>query len=57
MTLPRRQREILELYYFSEMSFKEIAVLLQLTPENVRVLAHRGKKALKMYMEVNGYDV
>lgn len=57
LTLPVRQREILELFYFSEMSMKEIAVFLRLSPENVRVLAFRAKKALKKYMEVNGYDV
>lgn len=57
MTLPQRQREILELYYFSEMSMKEIAVFLKVTPENVRVLAHRAKKNLRAYMEVNGYEL
>ncbi|MDO5411296.1 MAG: sigma-70 family RNA polymerase sigma factor [Lachnospiraceae bacterium] len=57
MCLPQRQREILELYYFSEMSIKEIAFFLKLTPENVRVLAHRAKKKLRKYMEVNGYEL
>lgn len=55
LALPVRQREILELFYYSEMNIKEIAVLLSLSPENVRVLAFRAKKALKAYMEVNGY--
>ncbi|WP_373217867.1 RNA polymerase sigma factor [Ruminococcus sp. 5_1_39BFAA] len=57
LTLPVRQREILELFYFSEMSMKEIAVFLRLSPENVRVLAFRAKKALKSYMEVKGYEL
>lgn len=57
MTLPIRQREILELYYFSEMSIREIAVVQKLSQENVRVLAHRARKALKEYMEVNGYEL
>ena len=57
LTLPVRQREIRELFYFSEMSMKEIAVFLRLSPENVRVLAFRAKKALKSYMEVKGYEL
>lgn len=57
LTLPVRQREILELFYFSEMSMKEIAVFLRFSPENVRVLAFRAKKALKSYMEVKGYEL
>ena len=54
MKLPDRQREILELFYFSEMSIKEIASVLSLTPENVRVLACRGRKQLRNEMEVDG---
>lgn len=57
LSLPIRQREILELFYFSEMSVREIAFFLRLSQENVRVLAHRARKALKKYMEVNGYDI
>lgn len=56
-TLPARQREILELFYFAEMNTREIAALLNLTPENVRVLSFRAKKALKKHMEVNGYEL
>ena len=48
MKLPDRQREILELFYFSEMSIKEIAAVLSLTPENVRVLAYGAKSSCEM---------
>ena len=37
--------------YFGRMSQKEIAVILHITPENVRVLAYRAKKELKKYLE------
>lgn len=37
--------------YFGGMSQKEIAVILHITPENVRVLAYRAKKELKKYLE------
>lgn len=57
MKLPDRQREILELFYFSEMSIKEIAAVLSLTSENVRVLAYRAKKQLRNEMEGDGYEL
>ena len=55
--LPDRQREILELFYFSEMSMKQIAEIMKLTPQNVRVLAYRAKKQLREYMEVKEYEL
>ena len=38
------KREVLELQYFGQMPLKEIANVLQLSQENVRVLSHRAKK-------------
>lgn len=55
--LPIQKREILMMQYFGDMSQKEIAAILHLTPENVRVLSYRAKKELKIYMEANGYDL
>ena len=57
LKLPDRQREILELFYFSEMSMKQIAEIMKLTPQNVRVLAYRAKKQLREYMEVKEYEL
>lgn len=51
------KREVLILQYFGGLSQKEIAAVLHLTPENVRVLSFRGKKELKKYLEVHGYDI
>lgn len=51
------KREILTMQYYGELSQKEIAALLKLTPENVRVLAYRGRKELKLYLEEDGYDI
>lgn len=51
LKLPDRQREILELFYFSGMTVREIADILALTPANVRVLACRAKKQLRCEME------
>lgn len=48
--LELRKREIIQMQYFGEMSQKEIAAVLHITPENVRVLGYRAKKELKRYM-------
>lgn len=55
--LDRVKREVLVLQYFAGMPQKDIAAVLHLTPENVRVLAYRGKRELKSYLEGNGYDI
>lgn len=46
-----KKREIIQMQYFGGMSQKEIAAVLHITPENVRVLAYRAKKELKKYLE------
>lgn len=51
------KKEVLILQYFGRLSQKEIAAVLHLTPENVRVLSYRGKKELKKFMEAKGYDI
>lgn len=55
--LSKTQREVLILQYFGGFRQKEIAAMMQLTPENVRVLAHRAKKALKSILEVREDDL
>ena len=42
-----KKREIIQMQYFGGMTQKEIAAVLHITPENVRVLAYRAKKDLK----------
>lgn len=49
-------REILFMEYFSEMNHKEIAVALDLSPNNVRVIAHRARKELKSMLEKEEED-
>ena len=55
--LEERKREVLELQYFSGLSQREIAAVLRLNPEHVRVLAYRGRREIRNWMEENGYDV
>ena len=55
--LEGKKREVLLLQYFSRLSGKDIAKLLDITTENVRILAFRGKKELKLYLEEAGYEI
>lgn len=55
--LEDRTKEVIIMQYFGEMSQKEIAAVLRVTPENVRVLSYRGKKRLKERLEESGYEV
>lgn len=46
-TLKEEYRDVLIMKYLDEMDIKEIAAVLEKTPNNIRVLLHRAKKALK----------
>lgn len=52
-----RKREVLVLQYFAGLSQKEISAVMNLTPENVRILGYRGKREIKKIMEADGYDI
>ncbi len=56
-SLSANKRDVLQLQYFGNLSQREIATILGLTPANVRVLALRAKRELKQFMEVKGYDI
>ena len=55
--LEERKREVLQMQYFGGLSQKEIAAVLRLTPEHVRVLGYRGKREIRQWMEEQGYDL
>ena len=55
--LSGKKKEILLLQYFSGLSGKDIAGLLGITTENVRILAYRGKRELKIYLEEADYEI
>ena len=54
--LEPRRREVLTLQYYGGLSQKEIAALLHMSHENVRVLSLRARRELKKWMEEDGYD-
>jgi len=45
--LPEKQREVIELHWYEELSFPEIAKLLGTSVSAVKVRAHRGYKTLR----------
>lgn len=55
--LEDKKREVLMMQYFGHLSQKEIAAILRITPENVRVLSYRARKDLKTYLEEDDYDL
>jgi RNA polymerase sigma factor (sigma-70 family) len=52
-----QRKEVLTLQYFGGLSQKEIAEVLYLTPENVRVISYRAKRELRLYLEEVDYDI
>lgn len=54
--LEPRRREVLSLQYFSGLSQRETAALLNISHENVRVLSLRARRDLKQRLQEAGYD-
>lgn len=56
-SLPRRQREVLILRYFSDLSEADIAHALDISTGSVKAHAHRGLAALRQRLDRDGtYD-
>ena len=49
--LPDGQREVIEMHWFDEMSFPDVAEVLGLSVSAVKVRAHRGYKVLRQVLE------
>lgn len=56
-SLSEDRREVLVMQYFGELSIKEIAHITKKTEANIKVLSYRGKKDLKRFLEVKGYEI
>jgi RNA polymerase sigma factor (sigma-70 family) len=52
--LTERERSIVKLRYFDDLTSEEIAVLTDITAGNVRVILTRALKKLAKYFENNG---
>lgn len=49
--LPERQRTVMHLRDIEDKSYKEIATILQLTEENVKVILFRARQNIRKYYE------
>ena len=57
MNLPEKYRIVIHLYYYEDYSVKEIAEILEVTPNNVKVRLSRGRQFLRSTLkEVWDYD-
>ena len=56
MALPEKYRVVIHLYYYEDCSTAEIAELLRLKVNTVRVRLHRGRELLKENQEVWSND-
>lgn len=54
--LPRRQREVLTLRYYLDLSQAQIADALSISAGSVKTHAHRGLNALRCEVEGTGHD-
>ncbi len=44
--LPERQAQVVALHYLEDRSVADIAAVLEISPDTVKVHLHRGRKAL-----------
>lgn len=49
--LPERQRQVIELLKFEDLSVRDVAARLGMSEANVKVTAHRGYRALRHQIE------
>ncbi len=54
--LPQKYRTVIHLFYYEDMSVKNIAKTLGEKETTVKSQLHRGREMLKTMLEVKGYD-
>lgn len=54
--LPAKYQHVIDLYYFQDMSVKEIAHILGYSQSLVKIILYRGRKQLRKILEERGYD-
>lgn len=55
--IDEKYREVLTMQYFGKLSQKDIAKVLNVSHENVRILSYRGKLKLKQKLEEEHYEI
>ena len=56
MSLPRKYREVIHLFYYEELSIKEIAEILGKNESTIKTNLRRGRQLLKVRLEESGYE-
>lgn len=57
LKLPAKYRDVIDLYHYKQMTYQEIALLLQLPVKTVETRLYRGKAMLKeLWLEVYGHE-
>lgn len=56
MSLPRKYREAIHLFYYEELPIKEIAAILGKKEATIKTNLHRGKQLLRRKLEEIGYE-
>ncbi|HEL2055367.1 TPA: RNA polymerase sigma factor [Streptococcus suis] len=54
--LPEKYQQVIDLYYFQDMSVKEVAHILGTGQSWVKITLYRGRKQLRKILEERGYD-
>ncbi|HEM6560765.1 TPA: sigma-70 family RNA polymerase sigma factor [Streptococcus suis] len=54
--LPEKYQQVIDLYYFQDMSVKEIAHILGAGQSWVKISLYRGRTQLRKVLEERGYD-
>jgi RNA polymerase sigma-70 factor (ECF subfamily) len=54
--LPDRQRQVFTLRYFEELSYRDIAQILDLSEGALKASFHHAAKKIERYIEENGLD-
>ena len=54
LELPERCQDVLYLHYYKEMAYADIACIMEITEENARQIARRGRKTLVKKMLEKG---
>lgn len=55
-SLPDKYRQIIDLYYFQDMTTKEVATVLGKSQSWVKISLYRGRKQLEKLLEERGYS-
>ncbi|HFU4463328.1 TPA: RNA polymerase sigma factor [Streptococcus suis] len=54
--LPEKYQQVIDLYYFQDMTVKEVAHILGVGQSWVKITLYRGRKQLRKILEEKGYE-